>query len=462
MQHFPVQIWVLFLRSFYVRGVKNGSACMQVIFRLIYAKLYDEKKARLRKDREVFFVTSHDPELTFDRINKLFGDSMKEWPGIFSPNETIGLTPNHLQICVSQIENLKFLDSKIRIMDEAFEYLMPEVSKTGMGQYFTPRYVIDMCVKMLNPKNGEYVIDPACGSGGFLIQTMNWVWKRDLKYGDKSDRINYAKKYLYGIDIWEEAVKIARALMLIAGDGKAHIHKLNSLDPDEWKGDEPQKVKARADLTDFLYDFKDYDKNKDNQENFRFFNFGILMTNPPFAGEIRQDNIKLRYDFSRTQTDKVPKKVERDLLFIERSLQFIKPGGRLAIVLPQGKLNNLRLEYIRKAIRKRARILAIVSLGRNTFKLPAPAKGTGTKTSILFLQKWSEDEQPLDDYEIFMAVCEKPGKDNSGNYVYKKDANGRYIEDEEGNRVIDHDLDQIAEEFVKFAKQKGFEFWRNN
>jgi type I restriction enzyme M protein len=157
-----------------------GISVFRVVFRLLYTKLYDEKQARLRKDNEVNFLASHDPQVTFDRINKLFKDSMEEWPGIFAPNETIGLTPDHLQICISQMENLRFLDSNLRIMDEAFEFLMPEVSKTGMGQYFTPRYVIDMCVKMLNPKNGEYIVDPACGSGGFLIQTMNWVWQHDL------------------------------------------------------------------------------------------------------------------------------------------------------------------------------------------------------------------------------------------------------------------------------------------
>ena len=434
----------------------------RVIFRLLYAKLYDEKEAKLRKNKEVHFVVSHDPNVTFDRITKLFKDSIKEWPGIFTSDETIGLTQDHLQICVSQMENLKLLDTDIRVMDEAFEYLIPEVSKTGMGQYFTPRYVIDMCVKILNPRNGEYIIDPACGSGGFLIQSMNWVWRNDLKYGDKQDKTDYAKKYLYGIDIWEEAVKIARALMLIAGDGKAHIHKLNSLDPDEWKGDDPEITKARADLSDFLYDLGDYDRNKDNQQNFRTFKFDILMTNPPFAGEIRQDNIKSRYEFSKSELGKIPKKVERDLLFIERSLQFIKPGGRMAIVLPQGKLNNLRMEYIRKQIRETARMLAIVSLGKNTFKLPPPAKGTGTKTSILFLQKWKQNEEPLDNYNIFMAISEKPGKDNSGNYLFIKDEEGKYIEDEEGNRLIEHDLDEIANEFVKFAKKQNLSLWKDS
>jgi type I restriction enzyme M protein len=248
--------------------------------------------------------------------------------------------------------------------------------------------------------------------------------------------------------------------MLIAGDGKAHVHKLNTLDPDEWKGTDPQIIKARADLSNILYDFKDYEKNKDNQENDRFFNFDILLTNPPFAGEIRQDNIKLKYEFSKNASGKIPQKVERDLLFIERSLQFLKPGGRLAIVLPQGKLNNLKMEYIREALREKARILAIVSLGKNSFKLPPPAKGTSTKTSVLFLQKWNSEKEKLTDYDIFLAINERPGKDNSGNYKYLKDIDGKYIEDEDGNRIIDNDLDEIACGFIKYAKKQNLSFWR--
>ena len=104
--------------------------------------------------------------------------------------------------------------------------------------------------------------------------------------------------------------------------------------------------------------------------------------------------------------------------------------------------------------------MTVVGLDGNTFKLPAPAKGTGTKTSVLFLQKWSENERQPKDYPIFMAVSKKSGKDNSGEYVYKKDASGSYAHDERGKKIIDDDLDAIAEEFIKFAKDQKFSFWK--
>ena len=137
----------------------------------------------------------------------------------------------------------------------------------------------------------------------------------------------------------------------------------------------------------------------------------------------------------------------------------------MVTVLPQGKLNNTNAEYIRKWLIDKARILAIVGLHTNTFRLPSPAKGTSTKTSLLFLQKWNNNPElgPLnpyqEDYPIFMAVSKKPGKDNSGKYVYKKDGKGNFILDEKGRRILDHDLDKIAEAFVKFAKEQKFSFW---
>jgi len=439
----------------------SGEDVFNEVFKLIYAKLFDEKEARNRPNHEVHFVKSKDPKITYERINKLFKGSIQKWPGIFLPQENIRLSPEHLNICVGPLQRILLLDDKnLTIMDRTFEYLMPDVAKAKQGQYFTPRHVIDMCVKMLNPKKNEYVIDPACGSAGFLIHVMQWVWDHDLKNADRQAKIEYAQEYLWGIDFEEKAVKIARALMLIAGDGRSHIFKLNSLDPREWMVDDPERLDARAKLSKMLATFDDYEKKEDNKRNFRFFNFDLLLTNPPFAGEIKQKELLKRYELARNKQGKIPNKVERDVLFIERDLNFLKPGGRMAIVLPQGKFNNTNTEYIRKYLFEKARILAVVGLDTNTFKLPAPAKGTGTKTSVLFLQKWREGEKPLEDYPIFMATSQKTGKNNSGEYTYKKDTNGNYIEDENGQKIVDHDLDEIAEAFVKFAKEQGFDFWR--
>jgi type I restriction enzyme M protein len=136
----------------------------------------------------------------------------------------------------------------------------------------------------------------------------------------------------------------------------------------------------------------------------------------------------------------------------------------MAIVLPQGVFNNTNMEWLRLWLFEKARILAVVGLEGNTFKLPAPAKGTGTKTSVLFLQKWDEGEKLLEDYPIFMAVSKKSGKDNSGEYIYINDE-GKRVTAKNGifeayeNLRLNDDLDEIAEEFVKFAKKEKLKFW---
>ena len=162
----------------------------------------------------------------------------------------------------------------------------------------------------------------------------------------------------------------------------------------------------------------------------------------------------LRQYFFGKKKGKLVNKVERHILFIERTLDILRPGGRMAIVLPQGVLNNTNMEYVREYLFDKARILAVVGLHGNTFK-----PHTGTKTSVLFLQKWGgEAGEPEADYPIFMAVSKKAGKDNSGDYVYKKDASGKAVHDAKFRKVLDHDLDEIADGFLKFAKEQKFSF----
>lgn len=432
----------------------SGVDSFNEIFKLIYAKIYDEKYARDREG-ELLFRQSKEPRITFDNISRLFENSKKEWPGMFLPGEVIQLSPTHLSVCIGELEKVKLLDAHLEIIDRAFEYLLPDVAKGKRGQYFTPRHVIDMAVKMLNPKKDEFVIDPASGSGGFLIHAMQWVWDHMSENVSHDTRIDYARNYIFGIDFDDKPVKISRALMLIAGDGRSHIFKLNSLNPKEWQGDDSEKLKARAELQQRLLRFNDYDKNKENEENFKYFNFDVLLTNPPFAGEIIDRTVLNAYELAKNDKGKLRNKMERHILFIERALNLVKPGGRLAIVLPQGVLNNTNMEYIRNWVFDKARILAVVGLQVNTFK-----PHTGTKTSVLFLQKWSKGEKFLDDYSIFMAVSKKSGKDNSGDYVYKKDENGEIAFDSKGNKALDHDLDEIADAFIEFAKKESFNFWR--
>ncbi len=433
----------------------SGVDSFNEIFKLIYAKLYDEKEANTRKDQELFFRKTKEPQTTYDTINDLFKQAIKEWPGIFNKHEKIELAPNHLSICIPGLERIRLFGAQLPVMDQAFEYLLTTVAKGSKGQYFTPRNVIDMAVKMLNPKKNEYVIDPACGSGGFLIHAMWWVWQNQLADADQNAKSDYAKRYVYGIDFDEKTVKISRALMLIAGDGKSHVFKLNSLDTREWQGEESEKVRARAELQNLLSETGDSQKDRANRESLRNLNFDILLANPPFAGEVRDQVLFKTYDLAKNEKGKQKNTVERHILFIERALEMVRPGGRIAIVLPQGVFNNTNMSYIRNWLFDKARVLAVVGLHGNTFK-----PHTGTKTSVLFLQKWGEDEKPQKEYPIFMAVSKKGGKDNSGNPVYKKDEKGNPIFKSISEKVLDDDLSEIADGFVGFAKEQGFSFWR--
>lgn len=423
------------------------------VFKLIYAKLYDEREAKLtRADQEIFFRKYKDPRKTYAVINELFHHAIRQWPGTFYEQEQIRLSPEHLSIVVGELEKARLFGSDLSIIDEAFEYLIPEVAKGKKGQYFTPRHVIAMAVKMLNPKRDEYVIDPAAGSGGFLISAMYWARDRYFNGSDEAMR-EYAKEHIWGIDFAEEISKVSRALMLIAGDGRSHLFKVNSLDPREWHGSGGELEHARAELRTHLLRLASPADAEENQKTFRYMDFDVLITNPPFAGEIQDQGI-LRQYFLGKKRGKLVSTIERHLLFIERTLDMLRPGGRMAIVLPQGVLNNTNMEYVRQYLFDKARILAVVGLHGNTFK-----PHTGTKTSVLFLQKWGgEAGEPLKDFPIFMAVSKRGGKDNSGEYMYKKSADGNYVHDARGRKVLDHDLDEIADGFAKFAKEQKFTF----
>ena len=425
----------------------SGANVFEEIFKLLYAKLYDEKLARERREgQEVIFRKYKDAEKTYEIINGLFREAVKEWPDTFELSDRIKLSPGRLGTCAAFLENIRLFEigqGEYEIVDSAFEYLITEVSKGKKGQYFTPRHVIKMCVKMLDPKADEYIVDPACGSGGFILHTMYHVWDTYLK--TESARKNYASKYLFGIDFDDNMRRISQALMLIAGDGKHHIFKRDSLDARDWQGTESED--ARVALRPLLAKLENPADARENQLTYRKLNFDLLLSNPPFAGESPESDLLRQYELAKKETGKMKNNVERHILFIERTLDMLRPGGRMAIVLPQGVLNNTNMENVREYLFEKARILAVVGLHGNTFK-----PHTGTKTSVLFLQKWGDGNEPQKDYPIFMAVSKKGGKDNSGDYVYKKGPNGEYVHDTKGRKVLDHDLDEIADEFLKFAK----------
>lgn len=471
-----------------------GVDVFEEVFKLIFTKLFDElqsKKDKMRieihleneldddergdyenvksalvhlndkKFRVLEFRNTGqtDTEL-YGKIQSLFDKAKKQWPGVFAEGSKFELTPSHLSVCISSLQDVKLFNSNLMVVDEAFEYLINKSAKGEKGQYFTPRHVIDMCVKMLNPKKGEYMIDTASGSCGFPVHTIFYITGHLFSNEDipREERDDVLK--VFGIDFDEKAVRVARTLNLIAGDGETNVLHLNTLDYERWT----DKEKDRKWLDTYGKGYGRLEKlSKDSKEK-KHFQFDVLMANPPFAGDIKESRIIHQYELGFKASGKAQSKVGRDILFIERNLDFLKPGGRMAIVLPQGRFNNTTDKYIRDFIAERARILAVVGLHQNTFK-----PHTGTKTSVLFVQKWDDQICPKkDDYPIFFAVSEKGGKDNSGDYIFLKNGDGKNKLDKNGHLIVRHDLHNhgeelpngIAEAFVDFAEAEKLSFWK--
>jgi type I restriction enzyme M protein len=299
--------------------------------------------------------------------------------------------------------------------------------------------------------------------------------------------IDYVNDKVFAIDFDDKAVRVARTLNLIAGDGQTNVLNLNTLDWERW--DESTKDEDWGDI--YNNGWKKLKKLRAEKNENREFSFDILMANPPFAGDIKESRILAKYELGKNNAGKQQAKVGRDILFIERNLDFLKPGGRMAIVLPQGRFNNSSDKQIRDFIAEHCRILAVVGLHGNVFK-----PHTGTKTSVLFVQKWDEKLCPkVDDYPIFFATMQEPSKDNSGEKIYvrkrdfvkakespvrkniaaeprayyqttPKDAD-EYQLDLHGHLIVKHDLfncdgltrDGIAEAFIEFAKKERLSFF---
>ncbi len=472
----------------------SGEDVFEEVFKLIFVKLYDEYRSL--KDKVIIdhFVASNQADqsnyselqacvasiddsqfrsLEFrnrgdstrrlqENLQELFDFAKDTWQGIFEEGAKIELQPDHLAVCVSSLQDVKLFNSNLMVIDEAFEHLISQHAKGSKGQFFTPRHVIDMCVKMLNPRPGEYMIDTASGSCGFPVHTIFHL-NGELftnRIADMSPDARRNVKKIFGIDFDKSAVRVARTLNLIAGDGGTNVLELNTLDFAQWDkrlSDTGWRERYSSGYSELV---KRRMKRNDNQK----FDFDIVMANPPFAGEIREPKILNLYELA-SDGDDLREGVSRHVLFLERNLDFLKPGGRMAIVLPEGLLNNPSQQYVREYLLDRVRLLAVVSLHINTFK-----PHTGTKTSVVFVQKWTDNDgvcPRVDEYDIFFAISELPGKDNSGDYVYVKNNEGITKLDTHGHLMIQHDLhdhdgsinEQIAERFIQWASDQNLSFF---
>lgn len=443
---------------------ESSEKAFDEIFKLIFAKLYDEKQSqddleeilRLQKRESIELKDIDDSEFNilkfrvkeadtldevYENISTLFSDAKDEWPGVFPSDAILDMSSSTVKSCVKELQDVKLFNSNLDIIDDAFEHLVNLNQKGVMGQFFTPRYVIDMCVKMLNPQPQEKMIDTAAGSCGFPMHTTFHVWQQlnpaagNVLASNKktNDQLKYVRNNVFGIDFSERSVMVGRMLNIIAGDGHTNVIHLNTLDYANWKKTYKDNDRWRENYTTGFSKLVKMSANptsSNDKVKFGSFNFDILMANPPFAGDINiKEQLKL-YKLAYKPNKKLQNKVGRDILFIERNLNFLKPGGRMAIVLPQGRFNNSTDKYIRDYITENARVLAVVGLHVNTFK--NGKSGTSTKTSVLFLQKWTDEKcgfpnicpkpQPDSngniDYPIFFATMQEPSKNNSGDKIY--------------------------------------------
>lgn len=394
----------------------EGTNPFDEIFKLIIAKLYDEKSNLKNDDSPAKFRVGvfESAEEARIRIDKLFAQATTRWKGVFQDNEAILLTDDSLAYCVSALQKAYLLKSSADILGAAFEVMVNPDMKGDKGQYFTPRHVVKMCIDVLQPKDGESVFDPACGSGGFLIGALDYVYKQiEIERDNENDIIenkkDYASECIFEIDYDKTIAKVAKAYMLIWGDGRSNIAACDGLNANNWD----DEILAK------------FTTGRGKEKKLR--QFDIIVSNPPFAGDISSDDTLSQYELAYKKDTsgnrKRLNKVAKEKLFIERCINMLVPGGRMAIVLPRGILKNYSDERIRRYILLNAKILAVVGLGGNMFK-----PFTNTKTIVLFIQKRykpfeteAQVKMADKDEDIVFCVTEKSGKDKTGKIITDED-----------------------------------------
>ncbi|MDD5237348.1 MAG: restriction endonuclease subunit M [Candidatus Omnitrophica bacterium] len=353
------------------------------VSKLLFCKLKDEKDTPKNEVYQFQIGTHETPEEIFNRINKIYQKAKKQDEEVFK--EDIRLEPKVVYSVVEHLQGLAINKIDLDTKGIAFEKFMEDFFKGKMGQFFTPREIIRFCIKMLNPEKDDLVLDPACGSGGFLLNAMDKIREFAEQNYDGQEAYNhwheFAKNNLYGIEINDQIARVCKMNMIIHDDGHTNIISTDSL--------------------------RDFEEINDMHPKFGKDKFDIILTNPPFGAVVKSTE-KDYLDKYSLGKDKDNQKTE--IMFIERCIDFIKPKtGRIAIVLPDGILTNSSLQYVRDFIMERCQILAVVSLPQFAFT----HYGAGVKSSLVFLRRKGEKEK-TENYPIFMAIAEHIGYDATG------------------------------------------------
>lgn len=426
------------------QGLQKPEAFWELL-KIIFCKIHDERSS----DEVQFFATSKERHSlngqlkVKKRVGDLFGEVKSEYNTIFKQNEEVDLNPEVLAYIVSQLQMYSLLESDIDVKGRAYEEIVGSNLRGDRGEFFTPRNICQMAVQMLDPGERQLIMDPACGTGGFLITAMNHViekirtaevdkWGGNVERAEAAIRARiqkFAQNYIVGTDLNPNLVKAAKMNMVMNNDGAGGLYQANALvSPARWEDTlRNRQITGQIDL---------------------------LFTNPPFGSKIPIDDptILEAYDLGHSWTydqkaDKwlmqnaVQKSQPPEILFIERCVKLLKPGvGRCAIVLPDGILGSPGLGYVRDWILKNTRILASIDLHPDTFQ-----PHVSVQTSVLVLQRKSEEEMVIEeaagrygDYHIFMAVANHIGHDKRGNITYVRDRQGNEIVEEVDQQTIEY------------------------
>lgn len=393
-----------------VTGITRDEKIAQNIMRLLFCKIYDEKN---NCDVMEFSNRPNEDLIVFhSRLCLLFDKVKNNYSEIFEKSEELEIGPEDLSFITSKLEEHSILDADRDVIADAFEELIGTSFRGGEGQFFTPRNVVQMMIDVLQPCSNERIIDPACGSGGFLAYTLRYLMKNEAE-----------KYFIAGIDKDAFLSKITKIYLSLLGDAEYHIFCENSLEtPSKWQAE--------------------------TQNHIALNSFDVVLTNPPFGAKIPVvgkellGQYKLGHQWQETaeqwvETTKLYDKQPPQILFIERCIQLLRENGRLGIVLPEGIYGNSSDKYIWEFASRGCSVLGVVSLSQETFQ-----PSTHTKTSVLFLKKAAQKPKT-----IFMAIAHTIGHNKNGKPTYRIKNDGAFIYDQKGQKIIDDDLPAITANF---------------
>ena len=367
--------------------------------KLIFVKISDEQKPRKKGEPYQFQIKTHEPSSKLaERINALYDEQKVKDPEVFK--DSIKVDDRVLRAVVSHLEAINLSKTDLDVKGVAFEQFMDGFFKGDFGQYFTPRPIIEFAVKMMKPEHDWDVLDPACGSGGFLLHALDYMRSQAGDYYDAGtiEYFNYwhdfASKHLYGIEINDEIARVAKMNMIVHDDGHTNVISYDALDI--------------------------IDKMHEHNRGFEEGKFDLILTNPPFGSTINLaekpylTNYELGKTYDAKGRAKPRKNQSSEILFIERIWDFLKPGtGKAAIVLPDGVLTNSSSQYVRDFILEKFQLLAVVSLPQCAFA----HFGAGVKASIVFLRKKALIESTDNDQLVLMSSPEFIGYDATGSKI---------------------------------------------